>query len=92
MGPDARRYIIVGIALALLFGVLGPATTPRGQVAVKTVLFLPQVLPQVPFKPLESLTPAPLLEEVRYGSPSARGLLYRPGDGKPRGAWSWSWG
>ena len=48
--------------------------------AAKTGVFLLKVLPMLPSRPLDRLTPAPLVERVTYPTPhgSTEGDLYRP--------------
>ena len=58
--------------------------TAQGRTAVKTALFIPQVLPTIPVKPQEWFTGAPRLEEVSYPTVNGFGVadLYTPaGDG-----------
>lgn len=58
--------------------------TAQGRTAVKTALFLPQVLPTIPVKPQEWFTGEPRLEEVSYPTGDGFGVadLYTPaGDG-----------
>lgn len=58
--------------------------TAQGRTAVKTALFLPQVLPTIPVKPQEWFTGEPRLEEVSYPTGNGFGVadLYTPaGDG-----------
>ena len=62
--------------------------TPQGRTAVKTALFVPQVLPTVPIKPQQWFTSEPVREEVRYPALYGLGLadIYRIPDGKRRAA------
>ena len=70
------------LAMAVLVGSL--FVTAQGRTAVKTALFIPQVLPTIPVKPQEWFTGAPGLEEVTYPTKNGFGVadLYTPaGDG-----------
>ena len=58
--------------------------TAQGRTAVKTALFIPQVLSTIPVKPQEWFTGEPRLEEVSYPTENGSGVadLYTPaGDG-----------
>jgi hypothetical protein len=53
--------------------------------AAKTGIFLLKVLPTLPSRPLDRLTPSPVIESVHYPTPSGvtDGELYRPATGGP---------
>ncbi|MBI4336895.1 MAG: hypothetical protein HY683_03595 [Chloroflexi bacterium] len=70
------------VAAALVVG------TPQGRVGAKTLLFLPQVLPQVKVKPLGWFSPTPQVSEVRFPTADGNGVadLYRPGGEGKHGA------
>lgn len=71
--------LAVSLAIALLIAVL-----PQGRTALKTALFLPQVLPTIPVKPQEWFTGDPVVEEARFPTSEGFGVadLYMPaGDG-----------
>ncbi len=71
--------LVVSLAIALLIAVF-----PQGRTAIKTALFLPQVLPTIPVKPQEWFTGDPVVEEVRFPTQEGSGVadLYMPaGDG-----------
>ena len=71
--------LTVSLAIALLIAVF-----PQGRTALKTALFLPQVLPTIPVKPQEWFTGDPAVEEVRFPTSEGSGIadLYMPaGDG-----------
>ena len=74
-----RLLIAAGVLLGLVM--LGTCVTPQGRAAVRTALFIPQVLPGIPIKPQEWVTPDPVWREITY--PKADGLgtadLYLPG-------------
>ena len=79
-----RRTLVV-LALFILVLVIVAAATPQGRIAVRTALFLPQVLPTIPIKPLEWVTRGPTLQVIEF--PIADGVgeadLYIPaGSGK----------
>ena len=79
-----RALIAVGLTVVglLLIG----SITPQGRVAVRTALFLPQVLPALPLSPQQWLTPSPVRSAVEFPlSDGRRGSadLYLPsGSGK----------
>ena len=74
-----RRTLIV-VALVVSTLSLLVASTPQGRAAVRTVLFIPQVLPAIPVKPQQWVTRAPVHEEIEF--PIAGGVgtadLYLP--------------
>ncbi len=75
----AAILLVVAILAAALF------VTAQGRTAVKTALFLPQVLPTIPVKPQEWFAGEPRLEEVSYPTENGFGVadLYTPaGDGR----------
>ena len=65
-----RRLLIALGVLTVLF-VLLLAVTPQGRAAVRTALFVPQVLPAIPLKPQEWFTQDPVWQHVEF--PTARG-------------------
>ena len=64
-----RLLIAVGAVIAVV--VLLLAVTPQGRVAVRTALFVPQVLPAIPIKPQTWFTRDPVWQKVQF--PTARG-------------------
>ena len=62
--------------------------TPQGRTAVKTALFVPEILPTVPIKPQRWFASGPVREEVRYPLFLGHGVadIYRIPDGKKRAA------
>lgn len=68
------------VGLALLLTLWHP-----GRVAVKTLLLVPEIVPQVPVRPLPWFTAEPVREQVTYPTPTGQrsGLLFRPADGGP---------
>ena len=75
-----RRALLV-VAILVLAVVALAAATPQGRVAVRTALFLPQILPDFPIKPQEWVTPDPTRQEVTYPLATGDGVadLYLPG-------------
>jgi dienelactone hydrolase len=69
--------IVLGAGIAV-----GSALEPLAA-AARTAAFFLKVLPMLPSKPIDWVTPAPLVERVRYPTPSgeAEGDLYRPSGG-----------
>ena len=79
----ARPAAIGALAVLCAFALL-VAIFPEGRTAIKTALFLPQVLPTIPVKPQEWFTGDPVVEEVRFPTAEGYGVadLYTPaGDG-----------
>ena len=74
--------LVMAIPAVLLFA------TAQGRTAVKTALFLPQVLPTIPVKPQEWFTGEPRLEEVNYPTENGFGVadLYTPAGDSTHGA------
>ena len=75
-------FLILLVVIGLILWV-----TPQGRTAVKTALFLPQVLPEISIKPQKWVTSDPVWDVVTY--PKGDGLgtadLYLPsGSGKHR--------
>ena len=82
-----KRIFLTLLAVLAVVALL-LAVTAQGRTAVKTALFIPQVLPTIPVKPQEWFTQSPAVEEVSYPTANGSGVadLYMPaGDGK-RGA------
>ena len=74
----------LGLLLLLVLLSLGLAVTQQGRAAVKTALFIPQVVPAIPVKPQEWFTAEPLRQRVHFPIPEGEGTadIYRPaGDG-----------
>ena len=57
-----------------------PATIQAVRAAVNTAVFFLKVMPMLPSRPVDWLTPAPVVERVRYPTPcgDTDGDLYRP--------------
>lgn len=72
------RRVIRGSALSavamLAAVVLLAAVTPQGRAAVRTALFIPQVLPTIPIRPQEWFDPDPVWQEVRYATADGVGV------------------
>ncbi len=78
-----KRIAIGAIAVLLVIALL-VAVPAQGRTALKTALFLPQVLPTIPVKPQEWFTGDPYMEEVNFPTEGGMGVadLYTPaGDG-----------
>ena len=75
---NPRARLLVGAVFLVLL--LSLALTRHGRVAVKTALFLPQILPSAPLHPLEWFTQQPVREKVSYPLAGEMGTadLYRP--------------
>ncbi len=82
------RRVRLGAGVVALVGVFLAVATSQGHTAVKTALFLPQVVPTVPVKPQTWVTRAPSRTEVRF--PIAMGErtadLYTPAGGHTHSA------
>jgi hypothetical protein len=76
------RAAAVALLLIIAITVL-VAATPQGRAAARAMLFVPQVLPAIPFKPLEWFTADPIRQEVTYPLQSGQGVadLYVPSSG-----------
>ena len=77
-----RRVLIPAALVFIIVAIIG-VITPQGRVAIHTLLFLPQVLPGLPFKPQQWLIRSPIREEVRFPIKSGDGAadLYVPAGG-----------
>ena len=73
-----RVLIALGVTVAVL--VLLTALTPQGRAAVRTAMFIPQVLPGIPVKPQEWFTRDPVVSEVYYPTADGEAVadLYLP--------------
>ena len=78
------RRLLMAVALLVTVLIVAAATTPQGRTAVKTALFLPQVLPAFPVKPQEWVTRAPTRRDIRFPVESGLGVadLYVPARGE----------
>ena len=78
--------VLLAVGLTVIGLLLIASITPQGRVAVRTALFLPQVLPALPLRPQQWLTPDPVRRAVEFPlSDGRRGSadLYLPaGSGK----------
>ena len=68
------RKVLYTAVVALLLLVALTAVTPQGRTAVRTALFIPQVLPTIPIKPQEWFTDDPVWKEVRYPQAAGEGV------------------
>ena len=65
------RRLLQAATVLIVVVVLLLAVPPQGRAAVRTALFVPQVLPAIPVKPQEWVTRDPVWQEVRF--PTADG-------------------
>ena len=70
-----RRLTLVAGAAVVLLALL-TAVTPHGRAAVRTALFIPQVLPTIPIKPQQWVARDPEWREVRFPTADGEGLAY----------------
>lgn len=86
-GRAARRLLVVALVLALALVVLLLVGTHAGRTAVRTLLFLPDMFPGAPVRPLTWITPPPRCEEVevRYADTATVGDLCYPAGGAREG-------
>ena len=83
-----RRIVIralLAIVLAVALLAVLTAATPQGRTAVRTLLFIPQVLPAIPIKPQKWFTGDPIYEQITFpiADGEATADLYLPaGSGK----------
>jgi hypothetical protein len=89
------RVLVVGMIAALLgwiglTGLRARATrlTTTARAAAKTAVLLLKVYPMLPSRPLDWVTPRPVLE--RFGYPSSRGVEGDSPPGQPRRHQWWS--
>ena len=82
------RNLFLGLIIAVLTLLVLLAVTHPGQVAIRTVALLPEVVPGSPVRPLAQFSDAPTVEEVSYPylGGQASGTLFRPADAGPHGA------
>ena len=79
------RRLLIGVATLVVVVGLLLAATPQGRAAVRTVLFVPQVLPGVPVKLQPWFTRDPVWQDVRYPQAEGEGvadLIVPAGSGK----------
>ena len=83
-----KRRILTAVLLVPAILAVALFATAQGRTAVKTALFIPQVLPTIPVKPQEWFTGTPRLEEVRYPTENGFGVadLYTPAGEGTHGA------
>jgi dienelactone hydrolase len=79
---------LYGLLVLVSAGVVLLSVTPQGHALTKTILFLPQILPGLPFKPQTLVTRTPVREEVYYPTANGEGFadLYIPGSGSKHSA------
>ncbi|MEX1254049.1 MAG: hypothetical protein WEE64_06890 [Dehalococcoidia bacterium] len=90
-----RRGWPLALALAVI-AVLGAGFvfSPYGRAATVSALVLPDMLVDLPVRPITWVTPEPVVEHtvIDYGSGSMVADIYRPGDGERHGAVVFSMG
>lgn len=70
------------LVLVVLLVTLLMARLPQGRTAIKTLLFIPQVVPTFPVQPQEWFLPEPVHQEIRFPMADSTGSadIYRPPD------------
>ena len=86
--PKWLKRISLTLLAVLAVVALLLTVTAQGRTALKTALFLPQVLPTLPVKPQEWFTDDPLVEEVTFPTADGAGVadLYIPAGAGTHGA------
>ena len=86
MGRPLRRTAIAA-AFILLFIILLASVPRQGRTGVRTLLFLPQILPTIPIGPQEWVTKAPSRQEITFPVASGEHVadLYVPAGGERHG-------
>ena len=82
------RRVAIAIAALIVGVVLLGVVTSQGRAAVRTALFIPQVLPAIPIKPQEWVTRAPVWRSVQYTTADGEGtadLILPASSGKHSG-------
>ena len=77
-----RKSIKICLLIIILMVIL--VLSPQGKASIKAVLFIPQILPDIPVKPLEYLCGTPIRQEIVFTSSVgiSEGDIYLPsGDG-----------
>ena len=82
------RKVLWTLVVLILVVVALAAVTPQGKAAVRTALFIPQVLPTIPVKPQEWFTSDPVWKEVSYPQANGEGVadLILPADAENNSA------
>jgi acetyl esterase/lipase len=83
-----RARAVAAVLALLLVAVLVPAVaTHAGRTAVRTLLFLPEMFPGTPVRPITLVSPTPRCEEVVYAYADTQALadLCYPGGATPVG-------
>src|SRR5262245_44069735 len=78
-GPPSGWWPLTG------WGARATHSLTAARAAAKTAVFLLKVFPMLPSRPLDRVTPRPVVERLRYPSShgEAEGELYRPGSAGP---------
>ena len=64
-----RRALFLVLKITCVLIVIGfvvTAVTPQGRVAIRTLLFVPQILPAIPIKPQEWVTRDPVWQSIQF--------------------------
>ena len=61
-----RNSIKICLLIVILLGIL--VLTPQGKASIKAALFIPQILPAIPVKPIEYLSGTPIRQEITFTS------------------------
>ena len=76
------KHIVRSVTLIFVLIILLITTLEQGRAGWKAALFIPQVLPDIPFRPLEYVSKKPIREEIHFST--EHGLktadLYLPDD------------
>jgi predicted esterase len=83
-----RNRVALGSLLLIATAVLTLAGTIQGRAAIKTVLFISEVVPGIPIKPLDWLTHTPERDRIHFPIQDGLGTadIFRPATENPRGA------
>ena len=61
-----HKSIKISLLIVILLGII--LLTPQGKGSVKAALFIPQILPAIPVKPLEYISGTPIRQEITFES------------------------
>ena len=59
-----KTFVVLSVSIVLMSTLI--VITPQGRTAYRTILFIPQVIHDIPVKPQEWLTKAPVVREISY--------------------------
>ena len=69
-----RKSIKICLLIIILMVIL--VLSPQGKASIKAVLFIPQILPDIPVKPLEYLSGTPIRQEIVFTSSAGLSLIH----------------